>query len=120
MSPLFLAGHLVNNNPIIKSDYLDIKRTMTNSTDDHTEDNIHDTQPKHNKTASNQQPTVSTGLNVGILLATIIFPIVGIAMGFSYLRKGHASTIKAGKTWLIAGVIMLIIQAILIYFSKPN
>lgn len=92
---------------------------MTNSTDDHTQDNIHDPQAKHNTTASNQQPTISTGLNVGILLATIIFPIVGIGMGFTYIRKGHASTIKAGKTWLIAGVIMLIAQAILIHLSRP-
>lgn len=66
------------------------------------------------------QPAISIGLNIVVLLATLIFPIIGIAMGFTYIRKGHPSTIQAGKIWLITGTIALIIQIILININRPN
>ncbi|HBV20290.1 MAG TPA: zinc ribbon domain-containing protein [Nitrosomonas sp.] len=60
------------------------------------------------------KPVVSSGLNIGIIIATIIFPIVGIAMGFTYLRKEHPDAKQAGKTWLILGVVVFLINILMI------
>ena len=95
-------------------------RTMTNNTNKNAEKTLQNETKHQSDHSESSQPTISTGLNIGVLLATLIFPIVGIVMGFTYLRKGHASTTKAGKTWLIAGTLMLFAQIILINISRPN
>ena len=58
-------------------------------------------------------PVVSTTLNIGVIIGTIIFPLVGLLMGFSYYRKDHPDAKKAGKIWMILGGIMV---ALNIYF----
>lgn len=63
---------------------------------------------------SNDKPVVSSGLNIAIIIATVIFPIVGIAMGFTYLRKEHPDAKKAGKTWLWLGVVMFLVSIFMI------
>ena len=37
------------------------------------------------------KPVVSTTLNIGVIIGTIIFPLVGLLMGFSYLAFTHKS-----------------------------
>ena len=59
------------------------------------------------------KPVVSTTLNIGVIIGTIIFPLVGLLMGFSYYRKDHPDAKKAGKIWMILGGIMV---ALNIYF----
>ncbi|MEK7778999.1 MAG: hypothetical protein AAB293_02895 [Pseudomonadota bacterium] len=59
------------------------------------------------------KPIVSTTLNIGVIIGTIIFPLVGLLMGFSYYRKDHPDAKKAGKIWMILGGIMV---ALNIYF----
>lgn len=57
---------------------------------------------------------VSNGLYIGVMIATVIFPIIGIIMGFTYMRKDHPSAKKAGKNWLIVGAIMILFNIILL------
>jgi len=65
--------------------------------------------------AANEKPVVSVGLHIVIFLGTLIFPIVGIAMGFVYMRKPQYEARKAGKIWLIFGITMMIINFVIIY-----
>ena len=46
---------------------------------------------------SSDVKVVSNGFYIGVMIATVIFPIIGIIMGFTYLRKTHPSARKAGK-----------------------
>lgn len=57
---------------------------------------------------------VSNGLYIGVMIATIIFPIIGVIMGFTYMRKDHPSAKKAGKNWLIVGAVMILFNIILL------
>jgi len=59
------------------------------------------------------KPIVSTALNIGVIIGTLMFPLVGLLMGFAYYRKDHPDAKKAGKIWMILGVIMIIVN---IYF----
>jgi len=63
---------------------------------------------------STVNPVVSPALNLGVLLGTIILPIIGIAMGFAYLRKTHPDAKKAGKLWLIVGGSLFLIHGLII------
>ena len=75
-----------------------------------------------NKTAiasKNEKPAVSAIFNLVIIVATLIFPIIGIAMGFTYYRKPGSDEKKAGKIWLILGIIMMIVNILLISLITP-
>jgi hypothetical protein len=65
-----------------------------------------------------EKPVVSTGLNIGIIIGTIIFPVIGIAMGYTYFRKDHPDAKKAGKNWLILGLVMILVNILLINLRK--
>ena len=66
---------------------------------------------------ANEKPVVSQGLNIAIILGTLIFPIIGIAMGFTYMRKLHSDAQKVGKRWLILGIVMIIVYFLMIYLN---
>ncbi|MDH5480036.1 MAG: hypothetical protein OEX11_04660 [Nitrosomonas sp.] len=66
----------------------------------------------------NDKPVVSSGLNIFIIIGTLILPIIGVIMGFTYLRKDHPEAKKAGKSWLILGGIMILVNIILINMTK--
>ena len=53
------------------------------------------------------KPIVSTALNIGVIIGTILFPLVGLLMGFAYYRKDHSDAKKAGKIWMILGGIII-------------
>lgn len=61
---------------------------------------------------------VSSGVNIGIIIGTIFFPVIGVAMGYTYLKKDHPEERKAGKNWLILGVVMFIVNILLISVLK--
>ena len=65
-----------------------------------------------------EKPAVSLGLNIAIIFGTIIFPIIGIAMGYTYMRKDHPDAKKVGRNWLMLGVIMFVTTIILVNLSK--
>lgn len=60
------------------------------------------------------KPVVSRGFNIAIIIGTLILPIIGVIVGFTYLRKEHPEAKKAGKNWLILGGIMIVVNIILI------
>lgn len=66
------------------------------------------------KPNSSKKVGVSNGLYIGIMIATVIFPIIGVIMGFTYMRKDHPSAKRAGKNWLIVGAVMILFNIILI------
>ncbi|SNX59964.1 hypothetical protein SAMN06296273_1415 [Nitrosomonas ureae] len=63
---------------------------------------------------ANEKPAVSAGLNIAIIVGTIIFPIVGIAMGYTYYRRDHPDMKTAGKNWLILGIIMFLVNILFV------
>lgn len=63
---------------------------------------------------SSEVKVVSNGFYIGIMIATVIFPIVGVIMGFTYLRKEHPSARKAGKSWLIVGSAIILAQVVVL------
>ena len=63
---------------------------------------------------SSDVKVVSNGFYIGIMIATVIFPIIGVIMGFTYLRKEHPSARKAGKSWLIVGSAIILAQVVVL------
>lgn len=68
------------------------------------------------KPKSSKKTGVSNGLYISILIATVIFPPIGVLMGLTYMRKDHPSAKKAGKNWLILGSIMTFFTIIMFIF----
>ena len=66
------------------------------------------------------KPIVSTVLNIGVIIGTILFPLVGLLMGFAYYRKDHPDAKKAGKIWMILGGIMLALHIFLLMSVRQS
>jgi hypothetical protein len=66
----------------------------------------------------NERPVVSMGLNIAIIMGTILFPVIGVAMGYTYYRKDHPSAKKAGRNWLILGIVMFLVHIMLVNSMK--
>lgn len=49
---------------------------------------------------------VSKKMKIGIGIATVVIPVVGIVMGFIYMRDENKEKREAGRIWLWAGVAM--------------
>lgn len=61
--------------------------------------------------ADEAKPSVSLALKIGISLASLIVPLIGIIMGILYLRDAEDSEKRsAGKLWLTIGIIMMLIN----------
>jgi uncharacterized membrane protein YvbJ len=69
-------------------------------------------------TSDREKPVVSTGVNIAIIIGTIFFPVIGVAMGYTYMRKDHPEAKKAGKNWLILGLAMFLVNILLINSMK--
>ncbi len=70
------------------------------------------------KTPDSEKPRVPIGSNIAIIVATLVFPIIGIVMGFTFYRKDHPDQKKAGRNWLILGIVVLLINILLIIVLK--
>ncbi|MCE7915521.1 MAG: zinc ribbon domain-containing protein [Nitrosomonas sp. PRO4] len=68
--------------------------------------------------STNEKPPVSPGLNIAIIVGTILFPIVGIAMGYTYYRRDNPDAKKTGKNWLILGCVMFLVNILLVNLMK--
>lgn len=51
---------------------------------------------------------VSTGMKVGISIATVVIPLIGIVMGILYLRDANPQKKSAGRLWLWIGIGMIV------------
>lgn len=65
-----------------------------------------------------EKPVVSMGVNIAIIIGTIAFPVVGIAMGYTYLKKDHPDARKAGRNWLVLGLTVFLMYILLINLMK--
>ncbi|MDR4514616.1 zinc ribbon domain-containing protein [Nitrosomonas sp.] len=63
-----------------------------------------------------EKPVVSNVMNLTILFLSIPIPPLGIAMGYTYLKKTHPEAKKAGKVWLIWGMLTLLVLVFLTIF----
>lgn len=61
-----------------------------------------------------EKPVVSSGFNIAIIIGTVFLPIIGVIVGFTYMRKDHPEAKKAGKTWLMLGAIMIVLNIIML------
>lgn len=74
---------------------------------------------KENETSSTpEKPAVPAGVNLAVIIGTILFPLIGIAMGFTYFRKDDPAAKKAGRNWLILGVLMFAVNIVLVNTMK--
>lgn len=62
--------------------------------------------PSPGATPSAPAPSVevSPGLNIGIIVGSILIPLIGIVMGLIYMKDPDAAKQKAGKIWLWVGI----------------
>lgn len=65
-----------------------------------------------------EKPVVSMGVNIAIIIGTIAFPVVGIAMGYTYLKKDNPDARKAGRNWLVLGLTVFLVYILLINLMK--
>jgi zinc ribbon protein len=54
--------------------------------------------------ASGSAEEVTTAMNVGVIVGSLILPLIGLIMGGIYLMDASPAKKKAGRTWLIVGV----------------
>ena len=73
-------------------------------------------EPVHS--SDKEKPVVSVGLNIAIIAGTIIFPVVGVAMGYTYFKKDHPDAKKAGRNWVILGLVMFLVNILFISSMK--
>jgi len=50
------------------------------------------------------EPAVSNGLKIGICIATILVPLVGLIMGGIYMKDANPEKKAVGKLWLFVGI----------------
>lgn len=65
---------------------------------------------KNENISDNEKPVVSSGQNIAIIIGTILFPVIGVAMGYTFYKKDNPAAKKAGRNWLILGIIMFIVN----------
>ena len=68
--------------------------------------------------SNNEKPAVSPGVNLAVIIGTILFPVIGVAMGYAYYRRDNPAEKKVGRIWLILGISMFIITIALVRTMK--
>ena len=85
----------------------------------HPSDSVNEfTSAKNTDPLDTTDKRVSAGVNLGIIIGTIFFPVIGVAMGYTYLKKDHPEERRAGRNWLILGVVMFVVNIMLISLLK--
>ena len=60
---------------------------------------------------------VSQGLKIGIIVGTVVMPLLGIIMGLVYMNDPSPTKKAAGKTWLYVGIGVLAIECVCVLAS---
>lgn len=63
--------------------------------------------------AATDAEVVSQGMKNGMLVASIILPVIGIVVGIVYLLDANPAKKEAGKLWLIVGIVAAVVWAAL-------
>ncbi len=69
--------------------------------------------PRESATTASTSSDVSSELKIGIAVASVIIPIIGIIMGAIYMKDANESKKSAGKLWLFIGVGMTVFYCLL-------
>jgi uncharacterized membrane protein YvbJ len=65
-------------------------------------------------TSAPNMPSVTPAMKIGISIATLVIPLIGIVMGIIYMRDSQDSEKRAaGKLWLIIGIIVVILNLLI-------
>jgi hypothetical protein len=88
----------------------------TESKDESQAENIIE-KPESTDTAI-KKPSVPLWVNLTIYISTIFFPIIGIVMGFTYLRKEDPEMKRSGRNWLVLGVVILLLNIFVVSMIK--
>jgi hypothetical protein len=59
---------------------------------------------------------VPDGFNLGIILGSLLVPLLGIIMGAMYMNDPNPEKKKAGKRWLLTGVGVIVAYCVLGFF----
>ncbi|MER0169996.1 MAG: hypothetical protein DU489_05195 [Nitrosomonas sp.] len=73
---------------------------------------------KNENISDNEKPVISSGQNIAIIIGTILFPVIGVAMGYTFYKKDNPAAKKAGRNWLILGIIMFIVNISVVSIMK--
>ena len=66
--------------------------------------------PQQNPNNMYQQPVPADETNVGLVVLSVLFPIVGIILGAVNMSNGNK---KSGKAYLMAGIIAIAVEAVI-------
>jgi uncharacterized membrane protein YvbJ len=70
---------------------------------------------KKKKSAATSE--ISTGFYMSIMIATLVFPLIGFIVGYTYIKKSSLAAKKAGKHWVAAGISVILIYAIVLILN---
>jgi len=73
---------------------------------------------KNENISDNEKPVISSGQNIAIIIGTILFPVIGVAMGYTFYKKDNPAAKKAGRNWLILGILMFIVNILIVSIMK--
>lgn len=57
---------------------------------------------------------VSTELKIGVMVGTLIIPLIGLIMGWVYMKDDNADKKAVGKLWFYTGIGMSVIYVLYI------
>jgi hypothetical protein len=60
---------------------------------------------------------VTQGLKIGIIIGTVIIPLLGIIMGLVYMNDPNPTKKAAGKTWLYVGIGVIAVECLCVLAS---
>jgi hypothetical protein len=55
---------------------------------------------------------VSNGLNIAVIIGSIIIPFIGLVAGVVYMADSNPAKKSAGKVWLIVGIISAVVWVV--------
>lgn len=56
---------------------------------------------------------VTQGMKTGMIVASIVLPLIGIVMGIIYMMDANPEKKQAGKLWLIIGIVAAVVWSAL-------
>jgi len=57
--------------------------------------------------------SVSSSLNIGVIIASIIIPFVGMVMGAIYAVDSDPAKKDAGRRWLVVGIVAFVVYLLI-------
>jgi len=62
-----------------------------------------DPEPRPPSPIPPNEPVVSSGLNIGVIVGSLLIPLLGIIVGIIFMSDDNAEKKLAGRRWLMVG-----------------